>query len=594
MLCIVTTGLTAIGQQPSTGAAPGSADDLIGLWKAKKRFGPDAGGPLTIQRSGTGYVADMMGYRVPVNAAGGEFNFALPDQMGRFRGKFAGKNITGHWYQPGTLVNGGDPSTFSAASYVLLSQASPGRWNGTVTPLADDFTFYLMAEKRVDGTIGVLLRNPERDLGNMMGFERLTRQGDDIKLMGRRRGEKAERELASGRYDHENQVLTIYIPNRGLSYDFMRDGDESGFYSRGKAPGKYTYLPPLALDDGWPTGNLDDAGLDQAAIEKLIQTVSATPETAPDTPQIHGIVIARHGKLVLEEYFHGFNRDMLHNTRSASKSVTATIVGAAMYAGIPLTLSSPVYQVMNGGKFPADLDEQKRAMTLEHLLTMTSGIFCDDSNSSAPGNENGMWDQTAERDFYRFYMRQPMDRKPGEKPVYCSGDPNLALGTVGSSAGEDPLYLFDRLLGAPMKIDRYAWDLDPAGHPYGGGGVAFRLRDFAKFGQLMLNGGTWGGRRLLGPDFVKQAASPLRPFGTNTYNTYGYLWWGTNYEYQGRKVHAFAALGAGGQNVIVVPELDLVLACFNGSFATRGYRRFSDELVPGYILPAVRPGAGRR
>jgi CubicO group peptidase (beta-lactamase class C family) len=139
-----------------------------------------------------------------------------------------------------------------------------------------------------------------------------------------------------------------------------------------------------------------------------------------------------------------------------------------------------------------------------------------------------------------------------------------------------------------MKIDRYAWNLDPARHPYGGGGVDFLLRDLMKFGQLMLNGGTWQGRRILSRDFVARASSPLKTVGSNTFNKYGYLWWDRDYPYRERKVYTFAALGTGGQNIMVIPELDLVLASFSGSYATRAYRRFSDELIPQNILPAVR------
>ena len=305
-------------------------------------------------------------------------------------------------------------------------------------------------------------------------------------------------------------------------------------------------------------------------------------------------MIARHGKLVLEEYFHGFSRDMLHNTRSASKSITATLVGAAMQAGAPLKLSSPVYQVMNGGTFPAGLDPQKQAMTLENLLMMSSGIFCDDNNENAPGRENHMWQQTDDPNFARLYLTLPMDRKPGEKSVYCSNDPNLALQMVGRATGESQLRLFDRLIGRPMKINRYAWGLDRAGNPYGGGGMGVMLRDFAKFGQLMLNGGTWQGRRILSRDFVARASSPLTTVGSNTFNKYGYLWWDRDYPYRERKVYAFAALGNGGQNVIVIPDLDLVLASFSGSYATKAYRRFSDELIPEYILPAVLENATKK
>ena len=101
-----------------------------------------------------------------------------------------------------------------------------------------------------------------------------------------------------------------------------------------------------------------------------------------------------------------------------------------MHAGVPLKLSSPVYQVMNGGAFPPDLEPQKRAMTLEHLLTMSSGYFCDDTNEEAPGGEEIMINQTDEPDYYRFTLKVPMVTAPGENSVYCSASANLALGMV--------------------------------------------------------------------------------------------------------------------------------------------------------------------
>ena len=150
---------------------------------------------------------------------------------------------------------------------------------------------------------------------------------------------------------------------------------------------------------------------------------------------------------------------------------------------------------MNGGTFPPDLEPRKRAMTLEHLLTMSAGYFCDDTNDDAPGNEETMWEQTAEPDFYRYTMKVPMATPPGENAVYCSASPNLALGMAGRAAHEDPMSLFVRLVGQPMKIRRYEWGLDRAGHPYGGGGMNLLLRDFIKLGQVMLDGGMWQGRR---------------------------------------------------------------------------------------------------
>jgi CubicO group peptidase (beta-lactamase class C family) len=576
---------------PLLAVSTGSGSELAGLWKAKKRFGPDESGTLVLQRRGGNWTADMAGRILSVASANGELTFTLPEG-GTLRGKLDialdDKGVVrGFWLRFGTPVNGAGRTTPVSASPVVLTSDGPNRWRGNVDPGEDAFTFYLLLQPQADGTLGAILRNPEFDLGTQQGVERLTRDGNALKLIGKRGGK--EREVAIGTYESEVQVMTLFFPTRGGSYDFVRDTDESGFYPRGKQPGRYTYRPPLARDDGWPVSTLDAENVDRATMEKLVQSILDMPMDSPDAPQVHGLLIARHGKLVLEEYFHDQNRDKLHNTRSASKSLTALLVGAAMQAGVPLKLSSPVYQVMNGGEFPADLEPQKRAMTLEHLLTMSSGYFCDDTNDDAPGNEDKMWEQETEPDFYRYTMKVPMATPPGENAVYCSASPNLALGMAGRAAHEDPMSLFDRLIAQPMKIRRYGWGLDPAGHPYGGGGMNLLLRDFAKLGQLMLNGGTWQGRRIVSQEFAARASSPLYHL-RNLY--YGYLWWLEDYPYKDRTVRTFSARGAGGQTVTVVPDLDLVVATFAGNFSSRkGMFAASTEPIPRIILPAVRePG----
>jgi CubicO group peptidase (beta-lactamase class C family) len=579
--CLALTSVTAAAQTP-TPAAP--VHELAGLWKAKGRFGPDAHGPLTIQRTGDKYLADMMGRVVPAKLEKGELSFDLPANQGTFRGKLEKERIHGHWFRPGTPVNGNQGAGPVSASPVVLKADGPDRWRGEVIPLEDTFTFFLLLEKRPDGSFGAILRNPERDLGTQQGVDRLTREGSVVKLMGKRRDK--EQEVATGTYDSENQVITLDFPGRGGAYDFRREGDESDFYPRGKNPGRYTYRAPLARDDGWPAGTLDEENIDRGALEQFVQKTLDLPMNSPDAPQVHGLLIVRNGKLVLEEYFHGENRDKLHDQRSASKSLTAILVGAVMEEGAPLKLTSAVYQVMNGGAFPPDLDPQKRAMTLEDLLTMSSGYFCDDTNDDAPGNEEVMTNQTAEPDYYRYTLNVPMATPPGENSVYCSASPNLALGMVGAATGETPLYSFDRLIAAPLKISRYAWPLDPVGHPYGGGSVRLLPRDFVKLGQLMLNGGTWEGRRILSRDFAARATSRLYHL-RNIY--YGYLWWSEDYPYKDRVVNAFSARGAGGQTVTVIPELALVIGTHAGSYASRkGMMAASTDPIARSILPAVR------
>jgi CubicO group peptidase (beta-lactamase class C family) len=255
-----------------------------------------------------------------------------------------------------------------------------------------------------------------------------------------------------------------------------------------------------------------------------------------------------------------------------------------MHAGAPLKTSSPVYQVMNGGTAPAGLEPRKSRMTLENLLTMSSGYFCDDENEDAPGSEEKMQNQTEEPDFYRYTMKVPMASDPGEKAVYCSANADLALGMVGGATGRFQLDTFDSLIAVPMQIHRYSWWVH-SGHPYGAGGSSFLARDFLKFGQLMLNGGTWSGRRILDREFVTRASAPLyHLWGWQ----YGYLWWGLDYPYKNRTVHAFFAGGSGGQVLVVVPELQLVVMAFGGNFFSPGGWYLQLNATPQYILPAVR------
>lgn len=196
-----------------------------------------------------------------------------------------------------------------------------------------------------------------------------------------------------------------------------------------------------------------------------------------------------------------------------------------------------------------------------------------------------MLDQNEEGDYYKYTLRLPMDRQPGEKGVYCSIDPNLALGVVGGATREPVLASFDRLLAGPMQIATYAWPLSPAGQPYGGGGAQFLPRDFMKLGQLMLNGGTWQGRRILSTDYVKRASAPLHDLNNIQY---GYLWWNMEYPYKDRTVRAYFAGGNGGQGAMVIPDLDLVIATYGGNYSDRVGLRIQQDYVPSYLLPAVR------
>ena len=557
------------------------ADDVSGLWSAKRSFGPFGPSRLMINRVTGGYVADMRGRSVAVTSQNGVLSFELPDGLGSFRGKFGEDgHIIGHWFRLGTPPNFGQ-----YASPVMLRSSGQGRWTGTVSTLEDVFTFFLLLEPEGPDSWTAVLRNPERDLGGQLRVSRLTRDGNALHLLGMRTGKEAP--VALGSFDAEREALTLVFGNRGGAYDFTRAGDQSDFYPRGKQPVPYVYREPPSLDDGWPTGTLEAANIDRPAMERFIQRILETPQDSADAPQFHGFLMARHGKLVMEEYFHGYHREKLHDTRSASKSVTAVLTGAVIKEGHDLELDSHVYETMQATHVTADVDSAKRRMTLEHLLTMSAGYYCDDTDENAPGNEEKMIEQAEEPDFYRYILNVPLASPPGETSVYCSGVSNLALGMVAASLGEFPLYAFDRLIAKPLRIGRYAWSLDPARNAFGGGSVQFLPRDFIKFAQLMIQKGKWNGRQILSREYGRKAISPLYHLRKITY---GYLWWIEDLPYKGRTVRAFMALGAGGQLAMGIPELDLAIAFFAGNYSSRTQGKLR-EAIPRYVLPAVRePG----
>ena len=567
-----------------TSATPQAVDEktLEGMWVARQRYGPDVHGTLLILPRNGALHADIGGFSVPVRLDGQQLAFTLPDGKGNFRGVREGSTIVGQWIQPRTVNTG-----LGFATPVLLRAETGDRWRGEVVPFDDHMTHVLPVTRDSEGRFATYLRNIERNQGRFIPVSRIEADGETVRLLGTRRGEQQEAVLASGRRDAETGMLSL--PINGRTFDFERDETESSaFYPRGRRGERYRYAPPVLLDDGWPVATLEDEGIDRAAIERFVQMLIDTQMEDISSSQIHSVLIARHGRLLLEEYFHGHDRGGPHDTRSAAKSWTAVLIGAAMQAGVPIRLDTPVYQTMLGS-LPADLDPRKRAMTLEHLITMTAGFFCDDGNPDAPGGEDRMQEQTDEPDWYRYTLNVPMATAPGEKIVYCSAKPNLAGGMLERIADEPLPELFDRLVARPLKMGPYHLILTPTGTAYGGGGHQFRPRDFLKLAQLMVNEGRWDGRQIMSREWARQSGAALRNLTPK--QTYGYLWNSVAYPWRGRTLHAFFAGGNGGQIFMGIPELDLVIGFTGGNYADPALFIPQRVYVPQHILPAVREAA---
>ena len=573
--------LIALGLPASVVSAQTPSGVTEGLWEAKRRFGPDARGLLTIVQEADGWRADIAGARAPAQVRGDTVTFTLPNRSGTLIAYLSRdrSTISGHWIQPRVVVSGNE-----FASPIILKRSGSGRWTGEVVPLDDTMTMYLLIRKRADGTLGAFLRNPERNLGRQLRVDRIETTGSEVRMIGKWNGNGAERVLGSGVLNEDG--FSLFLAGRGGTFDFRKVGaDEyTDFYPRGRPTGSYSYEPPQALGDGWETGTLAGAGLSQDTISNFMRAMVNLPMDSLSSQQIHAVLIARHGKLVLEEYFHGEDRDHAHDTRSAAKSITSTLAGAAIRARRGVTLASPVYAIMNGGKFPDAIEPRKRRITLEHLLSMSSGIDCDDGDDKSPGNESAVIDQSDEPDYYRLILRLGTIREPGEKAVYCSINPHLAGGVLKNASGRSLPDLFSELVARPLEIDKYYLPLTPTRDVYMGGGVRLTARAFAKFGQMYLDSGVWKGKRILDASYVKKAGTPTYAMGGIHY---GLAWWVIDYQFRGESVRGYFAGGNGGQIVLVIPRFDMVVTIFGANYADAATFIPQRRYVPQFILPAV-------
>ncbi len=582
-LCLtaVLPSFVAAQAPPATAGDRPAASELAGVWEAKLRFGPDIRGQLTIESTGARWRAEIAGHGAEARLANDTIVFELPDGRGGFRGQFVSKRerIVGHWIQPATATNG----TRYASPATLSRIGKTERWRGAIDPIDDEFRMYLKVVPVADGTMHAFLRNPERNIGFITRVAALERDGQVIRLLAAAKKPDPARVLAEGVY--RDDVMSI--PLRGGTYDFRRVSDDavSDFYARARAGvgSEYRYRMPASNDDGWPVATPEEVGMSRAALEGLVRSIIDAPIDSVGVLEIHSVLIARHGKLVLEEYFHGEHRDKPHDTRSAAKVLASVLLGAAIHAGAPLSAQSHVYQVMNAGTF-ASLEPRKQSLTLEHLLTMSSGLDADDSDDNSPGREDFVVDEGHEPDYWKLTLGLDMIRDPGERAVYASMQANLVGGVLRTATGRPLIELFDELVAEPMQIRRYWINLMPLGEMYLGGGTRFLPRDFMKFGQLMLDGGSWGGDRIVDEAWAERATSPLVDIGKSKY---GYLWWLIEYPYQGRTIRGFYAGGNGGQVVMAIPELDMVVATHGGNYNDRVTFRIQRNLVPEHVLTAV-------
>jgi CubicO group peptidase (beta-lactamase class C family) len=575
LLLVLLMATRVVAQPPSIDPAV-----LLGLWGSEQVLGPAVRGQLSLDGRGSGWTAEVGGYQVDVHRDGQQVAFALPNAAGEFHGRVSddGTIVMGHWLQPGRV-----PGTFSFLSPVALKRAQAGVWRGEIEPLINRLSLYLKIDRAHDGSMTAFIRNPEQNFGAHRLFSvEVSDSGTTFQNV------KRPADHLSATYDVAADRLAVAIPlevEHGRMHPFVFDftrrdrNGAIGFYPTTPPRDHYAYAPPLAEADGWRVASLVEVGLDPAPITAVLDNVLRTQTTGSTTPYIQGLLVARHGKLALESYFYGFTTARTHDLRSTGKSFTSALVGIAIDRHTGFGLDTPVVNLFPEYGPLSHPDPRKDRITVRHLLTMTSGLDCDDSVEKSLGNEDTLFAQKAQPDYYRFMLDLPMVQEPGNPVMhYCTGGMNLLGGVLKNATGRSFVDLFDAWIADPLQFRSYHLATQPTKEAYGGGGLYLRPRDALKLGQVYLGHGVWNGQRLISAAWVDQ--STRRWAGYNAEHGYGFAWHLFNLTFGGRTYREYEAQGNGGQLIMVIPELDLAVTCVTGNYD-------DDETVPERELLAA-------
>lgn len=382
------------------------------------------------------------------------------------------------------------------------------------------------------------------------------------------------------------------------------------------------YAVPVRLDDGWSVASPEDVGLARAPLAEMTAAIRRG-----DYRNVHGVLIAKDGRLAYEAYFTGtdrrpetgdysrtvtktFDLETLHTLRSAAKSLTSALVGIAIDEGTISSVEAPLLDFFP--EYEATADPEVAEIRLEDLLTMTPGFEWDQSSTPYSDANNPETAMSSSRDPVGFMLTRPVVFEPGSHWVYNSGTTTLLGLVLHRVTGESfPSYIQSRLFD-PLGIVRFdwtgpeawsdhpafawsgiePWDMVRAADPKGS--LWLRPRDMLKLGQLYADAGLWNGRQVVPADWVATSLEPRvrrndgpREFanGTVQHGWYGYQWWHDRFELPWGEVTVHSASGNGGQRIWILPDLGLTVVHVAGNFNLDGMGMEADRLLMERIVP---------
>jgi len=339
----------------------------------------------------------------------------------------------------------------------------------------------------------------------------------------------------------------------------------------------YLYSQPKELGDGWETADLRQE-VDTVKIYKLFAHLQN------EGHKLHSVVLVKNNQILIEEYFNGYSADKPQDLRSATKSIIAILMGIAIDKGFIEDLNDPISKYLKSLVPNKNLDERKGEITIKHLLTMSSGLDCNDWDKKSKGQEDKVY---RKNDWLQYTLDLPMINDPGIVSNYCSMGTVLVAEIISQASGLTIDKFAENYLFGPLEITKVDWvhtsskEIIPSAKR-----LFMTPRDMAKIGQLMLNKGKWNEEQVVSERWVDESTTPkVKITGVD----YGYLWWNIPFHVNEQTVVSKTATGNGGQYIMIIPELDMV-AVFTGGAYNSQEDKLPFAIMKDIILPTFHKG----
>lgn len=337
----------------------------------------------------------------------------------------------------------------------------------------------------------------------------------------------------------------------------------------------YQYSTPEQTDDGWKTDGSWFQKVDTSKIYQLFHQLHNAKH------KINSVLLIKDNVLILEEYFNDCTADQQQDLRSTSKSIRSILLGIAIDKGFINDVNDPISKYLKTHQPKKKLDPRKEDITIANLITMSTGLECNDWDKKSKGQEDRVYKK---KDWIQYTLDLPMVNDPGEVSNYCSMGVVILAEIISQASGMTIDQFADQFLFSPLGITNVSW-----GHTSQKKVIpsAKRLnmtpRDMAKIGQLILNNGTWKDQQIVSQQWIQKSISPKT---TITGIHYGYLWWKLPFFVKDKLLLSTAATGNGGQYILIFHDINMI-AVFTGSAYNSQEDKIPFVIMKDVLLPTL-------